>query len=212
MLGVKLGMIRVAGDSPLNLRFGACWGPKLSYMLIDAAIKEAKRKRLLMPVRSVAGWAGEKRAFLMCKPLHEAIQTGKALPGEKDRQRWAALEGAMIHFVEGGLITRQKLKPLEEKRFENWELVNKKPRPSLRIFGSFAKPNVFVGTHVELRNKLGGFNSVQFEIERIRSEEIWEATGLPMKDDGHPHAFTDAPNFRYSAYITENAREKVQIS
>lgn len=147
----------------------------------------------------------------MCKPLNDSILAGRLMPEEKDRKRWAALEGAMIHFNEGGLITRQRLKPLEEKKFENWELINKRPRPSLRVFGSFAKPNVFIGTHVQLRNQLGGMNSLEFELERIESEKVWKATGLPMRADGRPDAFSDAPHFRYTKYITENAQEKVQI-
>jgi hypothetical protein len=183
-------------------------------MLIDAAIKEAKRKGLLVPVRSVAGWAAEERAFLMCKPLCESIQTGRAGEVELERSRWAALEAAMIHFVEGGLMTRTRLKLLEEKRFENWELVNKKPKPSLRLFGSFAKPDVFIGTHVQLRNTLKGMHSVEFEIERIRSEEIWEQSGLPMSRSNsqpRPDVFSDAPHFRYEKYMTKNAKERVQI-
>ena len=101
------------------------------------------------------------------------------------------------------------LKHLKEPKFEHWELISRRPKPSLRVFGRFAKPNVFVGTHVQPRKGLGGMNSAQFEHEKLVCEEHWAAAGLPTQPA--PGAFTDAPSFRYEAYITENARKTLRI-
>ena len=181
-------------------------------MLIDTAIEEAKEKGLLFPVHPIAGWVGEPRAFLMCKPLRDELEKNKLDLDESVRARWAKLEGSMQHFVGNGYMTRNRIKQLEPAKFENWELINKRPKPSLRVFGSFAKPDLFIGTHVKERNKLKGKFSVEFEIERIQSEQIWKATGLPINPKtGRPAVFSDAPEFRYEAYITENASEKIQV-
>jgi hypothetical protein len=172
-------------------------------MLIDDAIKEARCAGRLKPVYPVAPWAPEARAFLMCEPLWRLLEAGKADTDEKVRQRWAKLEGAMQFFVEGGHMTDRLLKQLCPYKYEHWELVNKKPRPSLRVFGRFAKPDVFIGTHARQRNLLGGKWSQEFEMEKLECEDHWETAGLPIVP--FPGAFTDTPQFHYGRYITENA-------
>ena len=107
----------------------------------------------------------------------------------------------MAHFVEGGFISGGIMKQLEPAKFEHWELRNKRPRPSLRVFGRFAKPDVFIGTHVKLRNELGGMNSPEFEHEKLVCEDHYKNAGLTT-------FYSDAPMFNYSAYITDNATKK----
>jgi hypothetical protein len=172
-------------------------------MLIDDAIEAAKAAGKLFPARPVAAWAGEPRAFLMCEPLFRSVQNGRAAGSEKKRQRWATLEAAMAHFVEGGFITDDLLKQLKPEKYEHWELRSRKPRPSLRVFGRFAKPDVFIGTHVDRRNRLGGMWSPEFEHEKLVCEDHWKAAGLPT-----PFSH---PRFDYQAYITENATRKLRI-
>jgi hypothetical protein len=173
-------------------------------MLMRDAIEQAKRDGLLVPARPIAPWAGEPRAFLMCQPLHNAIEDGAASPDQKERQRWARLEAAIGHFVEGGLVTSSLLKQLAPAKYEHWELISRRPRPSVRVFGRFALPDVFVGTHLQLRNKLGDMWSAQFEHEKLVCEDHWRDAGLP-------EPFTDAPDFRYEKYITANARRKLRV-
>jgi len=173
-------------------------------MLIDDAIEAAKHAGKLFLARPVAFWTGEPRVFLMCQPLRCAIETGKANDDEKVRERWATLEAAISHFIEGGLITEDLIKQLKPQNYEHWELRSRKPRPSLRVFGRFAKPDVFVGTHVDRRDRLGGMWSPEFEHEKLVCEEHWRAAGLP-------DTFSDPPDFRYESYITENAARKLEI-
>jgi hypothetical protein len=114
---------------------------------------------------------------------------------EKTVKRWAQLEADIGHFVRGGYVTENLLKQLKPEKYEHWELVSPRPRPSLRIFGRFAKPNVFVGTHVLERASLGGMWSPQFEHEKLVCEDHWRDVGLPDPFRGT----------RYDEYITENA-------
>ena len=140
----------------------------------------------------------------MCVPLRGALQTGKADPDEKVRKRWAELEAAMIHFVENGRMTEKIVKQLKAPKFEHWEFISRRPKPSLRVFGRFALPDVFIGTHVKLRKCLGGMNSPQFEYERLVCEDHYRDAGLTA-------VYTDAPHFRYEAYITENATRSLRV-
>jgi hypothetical protein len=145
----------------------------------------------------------------MCKPLYEAIDEGKLDADEGARDRWAQLEADIGSFIEGGLMTDKLIKQLKDEKYEHWELISRRPKPSLRVFGRFAKPDVFVGTHVVMRKLMGGMWSPQYEHEKLVSEDHWKAAGLPIEP--FPGAFTDAPFFRYERYITENARRKLEV-
>ena len=110
----------------------------------------------------------------------------------------------MGDFVEGGYVTQDLIKQLAPPKFEHWTLRSRRPRPSMRVFGRFAKPDVFVGTHVVLRKDLGGMWSQYFEHEKLICEDHWKSAGLTS-------VFTDAPKFRYTAYITENASKYIRM-
>lgn len=174
-------------------------------MLTCEAIELAKLNGTLVPVQPIVAWEGSPRALLMCAQLWEAVQEGRQAASEKERQMWARLEAAFSFFVEGGLITADFLKQLRPKKFEHWEIRSRRPRPSLRVFGRFALPDVFVATHVKHRMELGGMNSRQFEHEKLVCEDHWRQAGLPDTP------FTDAPKFRYTEYVTFNAREKLRV-
>ena len=87
--------------------------------------------------------------------------------------RWAKLEADMAHFVEGGYINWNLMKWLDPQKQEVWELKSVRPKPSLRVFGRFAEPNVFVGTHHQVRNKMKGKWSQEFWDEIVKCETIW---------------------------------------
>ena len=141
----------------------------------------------------------------MCEPLRNALEAGKRDGDEGVRRRWAQLEAAMMHFVEGGRITRNLVKQLAPPKYEHWELISRSPKPSLRVFGRFRFPDVFIGTHVKERKGMGGMWSPQFEHEKLVCEEYWDNCGLRAP-------YTDAPHFVYEHYITQNASEYVRIA
>lgn len=174
-------------------------------MLINAEVRQAYKDGKLFPARPIAKWAGEPRAFFMCRALHQSVLAGRASLEERDRQRWARLEAQMGTFVEGGLVNDDFIKQLLPQKFEHWELKSRKPKPSLRVFGRFAAPDVYIGTHVVPRTELGGMYSPEFEHEKLVCEDHYRDAGLT-------EFFTDAPQFRYEAYITSNASKKVRIS
>lgn len=182
---------------------------RLSYMLIDEALEEAIGNGKLVSVAPGTPWAPAPRAFLMCTSLRDDLETGKNAADAKVRQRWARLEAAMQFFVEGGFVTEDFIKQLRDYKHEHWELRSRSPRPSLRVFGRFARPDVFVGTHVVPRNGLGGMGSMEFEFEKLKCEEHWAAAGLPTTPP--PGAFTDYPDFDYQRYITENAVRRARV-
>lgn len=168
------------------------------------AIEAAKTKGALTPATPIAPWSAKPRVLLMCGPLYEAITLGRGDADKNVRQRWAALEAAFSHFVEGGRIDREFLKPLEPFKYEHWTLRNRKPRPSLRVFGRFAAPDVFVATHVVERTDLKGKWSPEYEREKLVCEDHWDKADLPPP-------FSDFPGFRYSVYVTSNAIPNVRI-
>lgn len=154
-----------------------------------------------MPARWVAPGAERSRTFLVCRPLWEALERARLCSDEKTFRRWAQLEADIGFFVGGGYVTANLLKQLKPEKYEHWELISRKPRPSLRVFGRFAKPDVFVGTHVVPRDSLGGMWSPQFEQEKLVCEDHWKDVGLPPPFHGT----------RYEDYITENASRETRI-
>lgn len=172
-------------------------------MLIQDIIKDAVAAGKLFVPERIVEWEGEPRAFFMCRPLYESIQAGRQVADAKERQSWAKLEAAMRYFIEGGLVDDNLIKQLSPPNYEHWELRSRAPRPSLRVFGRFASPNVFIGTHVKPRKCLGGMWSPQFEHEKLVCEEHWNDAGMLVP-------FTDPPNFRYESYMTSNARKKIR--
>ena len=173
-------------------------------MLIPDAVRAAVKSGKLVPAKPIASWAAQPRVVLLCEPIRDAINAGTKDPDENERQCWAKVQAAFSLFIEGGRITENLVKQLKPEKFEHWEFRCRRPRPSIRVFGRFVAPDVFVATHPRPRRELGGMWSSEFEHEKLISEDYWNACGL-----GTP--FSDADGFRYEAYITENAQRKVAI-
>lgn len=173
-------------------------------MLIPACVKAAKAAGRLVPAAPITSWEGEPRAVLLCQPISQALKNGRNDPDVKERQCWAKVEAAFSHFIEGGWIDENLVKQLIEYKFEHWEFRCRRPRPSIRVFGRFVMPDVFVATHPVPRRLLGGMNSAEFEHEKLVCEQHWKAAGLKAP-------FSDPPSFRYESYITSNASRKPGI-
>lgn len=139
--------------------------------------------------------------MLLCVPMQRELDQGLASEVTKDIERWQSLNANLAHFVEGGLITWKFMKWLSPKKHEIWELVSGRPKPSLRVFGRFALPDVFVATHVRERKSLKGMWSLEFELEKLEAEKIWRD-------------LTNEPPFSadtYERYITDNAKQNLRI-
>jgi transcriptional regulator with XRE-family HTH domain len=147
-------------------------------MLSRNDIEKAKAKGMLHPFAPGDHRLRTPRALLMCQPVLDAITTGSASDDANLRHRWAQLEGLFEQFVTGGAITQTQVKQLRPPKFGHWEFRSVSPRPSLRVFGRFALPDVFVATHIVERSKLGGMNSPEFEHEKLVCEEHWTAAGF----------------------------------
>ncbi len=109
----------------------------------------------------------------MCQRLEDELQKGRGSADGIVRGRWDALAADVSHFVEGSFINWGLMKWLDPKKYEHWELKSVRPRPSLRVFGRFVEPDVFVGTHTAVREHLGGKWTLQWELEKLTCEEIW---------------------------------------
>jgi len=132
-------------------------------------------------------------------------KVGHRVTVEKNRaqghHRWAKLEADMSHFVEGGYINWNLMKWLDPQKQEVWELKSVRPKPSIRVFGRFAEPDVFVGTNYQLRNKMKGKWSQEFWNEIGECEKIW--ADLFKSDPLRGKIYSD--------YITKNADKRVGV-
>ena len=138
----------------------------------------------------------------MTQQLNSQISLALASEDSARVERWEYLRADISHYVEGGRVTWDLMRWLCPHKFEHWELRSRRPRPSLRVFGRFAEPDVFVGTHVAERTSLKEKWNLQWELAKLSCEDYWK------------HALGDRPAFTaesYESYITENAYRHLKV-
>ncbi len=126
------------------------------------------------------------------------------------QRRMGLLASDLGYFSRGGIMTvgygRDKscrIKSLDPRSREIWELRCKDPKPQVRMFGRFADVDVFVVTHACFRDQLGSthltkYNGNTWEAEIKRCENIWN-----QLFQGHPpHSGSNIRD-----YISENVME-----
>lgn len=107
-----------------------------------------------------------RRIILVSRPLQEALEA--ELTDQAAAYRTGLLLNTLDTFIGGGLITvggrndDAYMKLLEPEDEQVWEIRSVDPRPSVRVFGRFAEPDVFVATNKGLRTELGAFGSAEF--------------------------------------------------
>ena len=89
-----------------------------------------------------------------------------------DEDRFNRLRADLEHFVTGGFIDPNYIKKMK-KTEEVWTIRSVRPRPSLRVFGRFAIPDVLVATHYHDRQFLGEFNSRDWRQEIRHCKAKW---------------------------------------
>lgn len=157
------------------------------------------------------GWLVEHRPSLPSVPQVRMMYVCNELSEELELEirdvstsfRTAQLIAVMDNFVGGGQIRvgsrktkHADMKQLEPNDGEVWELISVAPKPSIRIFGRFALPDVFVATHKEIRNQLGGFDSVEFRRQITNCERYWRK---------YLHSWPPLIGGALHDYITDNA-------
>ncbi len=170
-------------------------------MLSRQETKDLIESGILVPVKSLATWEGEPRAFLLTKDLAKQVAAGRADPDRKIAARWAKLDADMAHFVEGGYVNWGLMKWLDPKKQEVWELRSVRPKPSIRVFGRFAEPNVFIGTNLAYRGNLKAKWSTEFWNAIFECEKIWKSFTKNNPFSGE----------KYTDYITTNSGRRVGV-
>ncbi len=89
----------------------------------------------------------------------------------KQEARFSALRADLDFFVAGGLVNKGYMKPLRKRADEVWEIRSRAPSPSIRLFGRFAMPNVFIGTNWEYRSFLELFD--RWRRNKRQAQAIW---------------------------------------
>lgn len=100
----------------------------------------------------------------------------------EDQIRAGVLRAYMDEFSKGNPISLD-LRPYDKNKAvymaaldpveDNVFTIRNRDKPSIRVFGSFAKKDVFVATVWDYRNNLGGPNSKEWRDLRERSKAVW---------------------------------------
>ena len=87
--------------------------------------------------------------------------------------RFAQLQADLEVFITSPTIDPNYLFGLTPKTDGVWEIKSKRPKPSIRVFGFFAKEDTFIATHYIERTGLGGWNSREWKTEIRRALSVW---------------------------------------
>lgn len=143
----------------------------------------------------------QSRVLFICRNLHDEIEAN--LNDRSVATRTAELLSTFDTYIGGRLITvggrndkHAYMKRLEPDAEEIWEIRSVDPKPSIRVFGRFVLPDVFVATNKGFRTELGGFNSPQFR----RSMSICKIEWRKCFHTWPPHT-----GGNIHEYITHNA-------
>ncbi len=60
------------------------------------------------------------------------------------------------------------------EKYERWEIRSVRPSPSIRVFGRFAEPDVFVATHAVERKTLRAKGDMAWDINLVQCEQSWQ--------------------------------------
>lgn len=148
-----------------------CLQVELTYMSIEDEILSLVGNGRLHEVEPTAGpWV---RELFVPAELHKELEHYGEDPRIAHlRARLNVYLNGHIVVVGSGRSKRGLMKKLL-KCDEVWEFIDKKPRPSLRMFCRFASPNILVGTHIVERRWLLGFNSLRWRTEQRRCVAEW---------------------------------------
>lgn len=134
------------------------------------------------------------RRLFLTQELYEEVFQERDEEKEKDKIiRYARLEVDLSIFVISPTLDPYYLKRLESKDKVVWTIRSVEPDPQLRIFGLFAKKDIFIATHLVERPEL---DEAQYEIEIKRAQRKWRIT-FP----GYDPLASDIPNNLFSGAL-----------
>ena len=169
-------------------------------------LKELIVNGKLLAVPPLAPGGRHPRVILATQELMvDLMATG----AQTDPRIVAGLRADLDTFIRGDPITvggpRHKhadFKPLARTKLEIgfsshevWEFRSVDPVPAVRVFGRFARRNVFVATHWHYREPLGDFGSLAWRREIRRCKHAWNnilGTRSPLHG-GHVHDYISDP-------------------
>lgn len=104
---------------------------------------------------------------------HDTVDEGMAVGLAGLRVRLDSFMMGRVLVVGGRRSSAADFKRLDPGRDEVWE-IRKREAPSVRIFGRFAKQDVFVATGIRLRVDLLGFRSLFWRQEMRRCKQLMD--------------------------------------
>lgn len=141
-------------------------------------IDRLKREGSLHVVEPLLPGSPMPRVILATTCVHDAINV--ELNDDAHEKRMAKLRADLERFVKGqNIIVGARLhggcflKRLEPAEAAVWEIISRNPKPSYRVFGRFARKDVFVATMVIERTLLGEFMSRLWRREIRRCKADW---------------------------------------
>jgi hypothetical protein len=146
-------------------------------------------------------WPGlpRRRVFLACETV-KTLVLGPLWHDKKEEERAYELRAEIDWFIDGNTIyvrpesedgTKAMFARLDPSTDEVWTLRSLKPKPSLRIFGTFAERDVFVALHWAKRSDLGARDSEEWTDAIGQFKTEWRNCFFPLNplQGSYPDAY-----------------------
>jgi len=167
-------------------------------MSIDDEIKDKCRRGMLYPLVPLVPGATIRRAMFVSERLWSELNSP-----EGDIE-WEERIGYLRADLENCVIARE-IEPkylflLYPAHDCVWEIRSRKPSPSIRVLGLFAKRDGLVATNHKLRSELGGWQSRQWKEVKRAAAAIWRwlfGSYLPIETTNVSDVVTGAIDGRY---------------
>lgn len=167
-------------------------------MSIEDLIEDRVDRGMLFQLVPKAAGSSPRRVMFICERLHQLLATEHQ--DQAMEERLGILQADLEVFVEGQPIDPKYLFLLYPARDAVWEIRSIRADPSIRVLGRFALKDVFIATNMELRERLGGWQSRAWKTVKRAACAAWGIlfhTYQPMASANVHELVTGAVNGKY---------------
>lgn len=133
--------------------------------------------------------------------MTDEIATAIDSPAPGDEKRFDELFADLVSFLFARTIHPDYLWQLSPPNLGVWEIRSHIDDPQIRVFGQFARKNVFIAMTMRYRSELGDIHDTNWTYEIRRARHCWQTLfpgGFSALITTDPHkAFSGAVNEKY---------------
>jgi len=169
----------------------------LTYISIEGEVKVLCRQGRLVDHEPAIPGGPKIRTLCIHPDIQEKLDGPWA--DREEEERWGYLRADLDRFIEDDALPLRRPGTMSAKAYlarlvrvrEVWEIRSVAPDPSLRVFGRFAAPDLFIGLLWRTREELRGPGSREWRQAIIQCRAFWRNLfpSYPPHTGEYPHDY-----------------------